>query len=179
VGKQAPTRAVVDLNYPVREVCGFVEFETAKLDLRIEQDLAEGEIPVNVDLVQIEQVLLNLVRNALDALEEQPEAERRLAIFTRVKGDHAVLGVADNGPGIPPERMEHLFDAFYTTKESGMGMGLAISQTIIDDHGGEIRAESEPGKGTLFQVRLPLADAAANEADTTETEQPPAAAGMS
>ncbi len=179
VGKQAPTRAVMDLNYPAREVCGFVEFETAKLDLRIEQDLVDIEIPVSIDLVQIEQVLLNLVRNALDALAERPADERRLAVFTRVNGDHAVVGVVDNGPGIPAERMEHLFDAFYTTKESGMGMGLAISQTIIEDHGGEIRAESEPGQGTLFQVRLPLADVAADVQDTTVIEQPPAAAGMS
>jgi two-component system sensor kinase FixL len=113
---------------------------------------------VNVDLVQIEQVLLNLVRNALDALEDEPTDERRLAIFTRVRGTDALVGVVDNGPGIESERLTHLFDPFYTTKESGMGMGLAISQTIIDDHSGDIRAESEPGTGTVFRVRLPLAE---------------------
>jgi PAS domain S-box-containing protein len=178
VGKQAPIRSVVDLNYLVREVCGFLEFETGKLELRIELDLADGEIPVNVDLVQIEQVLLNLVRNALDALEDKPAHARQLAIFTRVHAGEAVVGVADNGPGIPPERMTHLFDPFYTTKETGMGMGLAISQTIVDDHGGEIRAESEPGRGTVFHVHLPLAEAAL-AADTAASEhvEPPLAAG--
>jgi C4-dicarboxylate-specific signal transduction histidine kinase len=178
VGKQAPVRSVVDLNYMVREVCGFLEFETGKLALRIELDLAEGEIPVNVDLVQIEQVLLNLVRNALDALEDKPAEERHLAIFTLVRGAEAVVGVADNGPGIAAERMAHLFDPFYTTKETGMGMGLAISQTIIDDHGGEIRAESEPGRGTVFHVHLPLAaEALAAEPQAPEEAAPPMAAG--
>ena len=183
VGKQAPIRSVVDLNYLVREVCGFLEFETSKLALRIELDLTEGEIPVNVDLVQIEQVLLNLVRNALDALEDRPADERHLAIFTRVRGDEAIVGVADNGPGIPPERMAHLFDPFYTTKETGMGMGLAISQTIIDDHNGAIRADSEPGRGTVFHLHLPLAEgalssgvASLDEVESADVE-PPLAAG--
>ena len=174
VGKQAPIRSVVDLNDLVREVCGFLEFETAKLELRIALDLADGDIPVNVDLVQIEQVLLNLLRNALDALEVRAVGERQLAIYTRAHAGQAIVGVVDNGPGIPTERMVHLFDPFYTTKETGMGMGLAISQTIIDDHGGEIRAESELGTGTVFQVRLPLAEQAAEADDALE---PPLAAG--
>ncbi|WP_367114720.1 ATP-binding protein [Thiohalocapsa sp.] len=178
VGKQAPIRSVVDLNYLVREVCGFLEFETSKLELRIELDLTEGEIPVNVDLVQIEQVLLNLVRNALDALEDCSAADRHLAIFTRVRAGEAIVGVADNGPGIPPERMAHLFNPFYTTKETGMGMGLAISQTIVDDHNGMIRADSEVGRGTVFHVHLPLAGAASfNGAELPEAIEPPLAAG--
>jgi C4-dicarboxylate-specific signal transduction histidine kinase len=169
VGKQQPIRSVVDLNYLVREVCGFVEFETAKLDMQIEQRLSAEPIPVNVDLVQIEQVLLNLVRNALDALEERPAGStasssgdggkggRALVISTwRVDG-HATVSVQDNGPGIPPERMDQLFDPFFTTKESGMGMGLPISLTILEDHEGTIRADSEPGVGTTFYVELPVA----------------------
>lgn len=86
--------------------------------------------------------------------------------------------MADNGPGIPDARMAHLFDPFYTTKETGMGMGLAISQTIIDDHGGEIRAESEPGRGTVFHVHLPLAaEALATVPAAPEDAGPPLAAG--
>jgi PAS domain S-box-containing protein len=159
VGKQPPVRNVVDLNYLVREVCGFVEFETGKLEVQIQTELADGEIPVDVDLVQIEQVLLNLVRNALDALEERPAGERELVIRTAIEGDAAVVSVHDNGPGIPPERMDHLFDPFYTTKESGMGMGLSISQTILENHFGTIEAASTPGAGTVFRVRLPVAEA--------------------
>jgi PAS domain S-box-containing protein len=162
VGKQQPIRSAVDLNYLVREVCSFVEFETAKLEMQIEQRLAADPIPVDVDLVQIEQVLLNLVRNALDALEERPTGERSLVITTRCVGERATVSVADNGPGIPPERMDRLFDPFFTTKESGMGMGLPISLTILEDHQGTIRAESEPGVGTLFRVELPVAAEGAN-----------------
>jgi PAS domain S-box-containing protein len=181
VGKQPPIRSAVDMNYLVREVCGFVEFETLKLEMQIEQRLAEGEIPVDVDLVQIEQVLLNLVRNALDALEERPAGTRALVITTAVERGRAVVSVRDNGPGIPPERMESLFDPFYTTKESGMGMGLPISLTILEDHHGSIRAESEPGVGTRFVLDLPLAvasDRADDAGAASGDDGSPLAAGM-
>jgi len=156
VGKQPPVRALADLNHLVREVCSFLEFETGKMDLTIALDLAEGSIPVDVDLVQIEQVLLNLLRNAFDALEETSEAHRRLIIRTRIDGDRAEVQVEDNGNGISPQQMRHLFDPFFTTKETGMGMGLPISQTILHNHQGEIRAESRQGVGTVFHVRLPV-----------------------
>jgi two-component system sensor kinase FixL len=160
VGKQAPVRVQVDLNHMVAEVSAFAEFEIAKLGLTIDLDLVVGEIPVRVDLVQIEQVLLNLVRNALDALEEVPPHRRRLTIRGRREGHWAVATVEDTGPGIPPEDMARLFDPFFTTKINGMGMGLPISQTILDNHGGELRVDSEPGVGTRFQVLLPLASEA-------------------
>jgi len=177
VGKQPPIRSQADLNHLVREVCGFVEFETSKLEMQITLDLADGEIPVDVDLVQVEQVLLNLVRNALDALEEREAGERLLRIRTWVEGSLAQVSVHDNGVGIPPERMVHLFDPFFTTKASGMGMGLPISQTILENHGGEIWAESEAGSGTTFYVSLPLAGAASQDGDdTAEMGDPPMAA---
>ncbi len=157
VGKQAPVRARVDLNELLAEVNAFAEFEIAKLGLAVERELAAEEIPVLVDRVQIEQVLLNLVRNALDALEEVPSERRRLALRVRREGDWALALVEDSGPGIPPEAMARLFDAFFTTKLNGMGMGLPISQTILGNHGGELRVTSEVGVGTCFQVRLPLA----------------------
>ncbi len=173
VGKQQPIRSVVDLNALVREVCSFVEFETAKLEMQIEQQLSEEPIPVNVDLVQIEQVLLNLVRNALDALEEKAPSERQLRISTRRSGERAQVLVQDNGPGIPPQRMGQLFDPFFTTKESGMGMGLPISLTILKDHDGTIRAESEPGVGSVFRVELPIAPEDASTGDPKAgTDQP-------
>jgi C4-dicarboxylate-specific signal transduction histidine kinase len=167
VGKQPPMRAPVDLNHLVREVCSFVEFETGKMGLAVDLELPQREIPVNVDLVQIEQVLLNLVRNALDALAEVPPEQRSLRIRTRVEGDSALVEVLDSGPGIPPQEMPHLFDPFFTTKETGMGMGLPISQTILENHSGRIRAESPPEGGALFAVRLPLA--ASGEASDART----------
>jgi len=163
VGKQPPLRADLDLNHLVREVCTFVEFETAKLGVQIEFDLAPEGIPVHVDLVQIEQVLLNLLRNALDALEETPEASRRLVIHTRVQKAQALVTVQDTGPGVEGERLAQWFDPFFTTKSGGMGMGLPISQTILENHDGRIWAESEPGQGTVFHVALPLAEIPAAE----------------
>jgi PAS domain S-box-containing protein len=157
VGKQPPVRNRVDLNHLVREVCSFVEFETSRIGLEVALDLAAGEIPVDVDLVQVEQVLLNLVRNALDALQDVAPETRRLVIHTRSTEGEAEVLVEDSGPGIPPARLPHLFDPFFTTKESGMGMGLPISQTILDNHGGRVWAESPPGGGAVFHVRLPLA----------------------
>jgi C4-dicarboxylate-specific signal transduction histidine kinase len=109
-----------------------------------------------VDRVQIEQVLLNLIRNALDALEEVPTERRRLALRARTENGWALALVEDSGPGIAPEVMARLFDPFFTTKINGMGMGLPISQTILDNHGGKLSVSSEVGAGTCFQVRLPL-----------------------
>jgi PAS domain S-box-containing protein len=160
VGKQPPIRAQVDLNHLVKEVCSFVEFDTAKMDLAIELDLAPGEIPVDVDLVQIEQVLLNLVRNSLDALQDVPPSARRLVLCTSLTGEEAEVVVQDSGPGIAQERMQSLFEPFFSTKESGMGMGLPISQTIVENHGGRIWAESNPRGGAVFFVHLPVAEAA-------------------
>ena len=159
VGKQPPIRSEVDLNRLVRDVYSFVEFDAGKIDCMIELDLEPGGIPVDVDLVQIEQVLLNLVRNALDALQDVPPPTRRLTVRTRTRsvGDAAEVVVQDSGPGIEPERMQSLFEPFFTTKASGMGMGLPISQTILHNHGGSIWAESVPHGGAVFFVRLPVA----------------------
>jgi len=160
VGKQPPIQSEVDLNHLVREVCSFVEFDTDKMGFAIELDPEPDGITVDVDLVQIEQVLLNLVQNALDALQEVPPSARRLTVRTRLIGEEAEAVVRDSGPGIEPERMQSLFEPFFTTKESGMGMGLPISQTILENHGGSIRAESIPGEGAVFFIRLPVAPSA-------------------
>ena len=159
VGKQPPIRSEVDLNHLVREVSSFVELDTSKMGFAIGLDLEPGGILVDVDLVQIEQVLLNLVRNALDALQEVPPRARRLTLRTLLSGKNARIVVRDSGPGIEPERMQHLFEPFFTTKESGMGMGLPISQTILENHGGRIWAESVPPDGAAFFVQLPVARA--------------------
>ena len=160
VGKQAPSRVVVDLNDLVREVCGFIEFDIRRIGAVVDLQLAAERLPVNVDLVQIEQVILNLLRNALDALGTLPDtAERRVSIRTgRNAARQVYVAVEDSGMGIRPQLMERLFDPFFTTKETGMGMGLTISQTIVADHDGKIRAESWPGRGAMFIVELPASD---------------------
>ncbi|MBK1693339.1 PAS domain-containing sensor histidine kinase [Chromatium weissei] len=171
VGKKPPSRALVDLNQLVREVRTFLEFDTNRLGIDIDLDLFVIEtIPVRVDLVQIEQVLLNLVSNALDALEERPEEQRQLCIRTEIREGSAWVVVEDTGLGIAPERLGELFNPFVTTKDTGMGMGLAISQTIIDNHEGKIWAESELGRGAAFYVTLPLATTAQSIIELTDSE---------
>jgi len=156
VTRQPPVRTEVDLNGLVREVCSFVEYEARKLAIDIELLLSPEELPVRVDLVQIEQVLLNLLRNAMDALQTVPASVRSLVVRTSAYGHGQVqMSVYDSGPGINPEHMANLFNPFFTTKSTGMGMGLPISKTIIDDHQGTISARSTPDRGTVFTVILP------------------------
>jgi len=124
--------------------------------LVIEQELSLEPLWVKVDIVQIEQVMLNLLRNALDALLEIPENERRLVIKTCCSEDGvAEVQVIDSGLGIEPKAMDHLFEPFFTTKQSGMGVGLVISQTIMEDHKGAIFVEAQDAGGACFIMRLP------------------------
>ncbi len=156
VTRRQPVRELVDLNTLAREVCSFISHDLKRHGLAVERRLSKRELWVRVDSVQIEQVLLNLLRNAIDALAELPAQERSLVIESGVQpGGMVFVAVRDNGPGISSGAMEHLFDPFYSTKESGMGMGLAISQTIMNHHHGKIRADSWPGKGSAFTIELP------------------------
>ena len=156
LGKQPSIRDAADLNSLVLEVCSFIEFEARKNQVNIELDLNPEPLAVQVDLVQIEQVVLNIVRNALDVLEDVVDTEKLVSIKTgRRENGMVYVSITDNGPGMLLETREQLFHPFFTTKDSGMGMGLAISQTIIDDHQGNIKVDSSPGKGTSFIIELP------------------------
>lgn len=118
----------------------------------------QGDLPlVKADPIQIEQVLLNLIRNSIDAMSETPPASRAIIIATTLEmGNNMVwISVADSGPGIPDPVMDKLFHPFYTTKQDGMGMGLAISESIIKAHGGRLCAENRPEGGAVFRVGLP------------------------
>ena len=157
VTRQHLVRKEVDLNHLISEVCKLLAHDLRKQEIAVEKRLHPEPLVVQADTVQIEQALINLVRNALDAMRDLPALERRLIVSTGVAGNGmAFISVRDSGAGIKPTDMEHLFDAFYTTKETGMGMGLAITQTIIEDHRGKIHAESWPGKGSTFTIELPL-----------------------
>jgi two-component system sensor kinase FixL len=148
-----------DLNKLVRDA---VELVTAghfsRVPIRL--SLSRGLPHVRADDVQIQQVIVNLARNALEALEDKPEGT--LEISTEVIGDNEIrLAVRDNGPGLDEVEAERIFDAFYTTKPQGLGLGLPISRSIVAAHGGRLWAESSPGGGTSFYVTLPVADRAA------------------
>jgi two-component system sensor kinase FixL len=156
VSRRQPNREVVDLNVLASETCSMISHELKRYDVTIDQRLATRPLWVRVDSVQIEQVLLNLLRNALDALADELPAKRQLILTSGIQSDGMIfVSVEDNGPGISTKSMEHLFDAFFSTKESGMGMGLAISQTIMSNHHGKIRADSWLGKGSVFTIELP------------------------
>ena len=157
LGRQPAIRDMADLNHLVQEVCSFVEFEVRKSHVSLELDLYPQELFVQVDLVQIEQVILNIVRNALDVLQTTDRPEKIVLIQTGIADNNLVfVSIQDNGPGIENETMRQLFHPFFTTKDTGMGMGLAISQTIIDDHMGNISVETTPGEGTRFVIELPM-----------------------
>jgi two-component system, LuxR family, sensor kinase FixL len=115
--------------------------------------------PVTVDRVQIQQVLLNLIRNAVEAMETSPQ--RRLTIEAAPDGAAIAVSVADTGSGIPPEIESQLFQPFVSTKKDGMGIGLSVCRTIVEAHGGRLSAEANRGGGTIFRFTLPLADAEA------------------
>jgi two-component system sensor kinase FixL len=119
---------------------------------------APGLPAVMGDPVQLQQVLLNLVLNAMDAVEDAPIERRKVTVHAQRNGVREVeVAVSDSGHGIAPEKLERLFEPFFTTKPNGMGIGLSISQTIIQAHGGRIWAENNAGAGATFRFALPLA----------------------
>jgi PAS domain S-box-containing protein len=146
----------LDLNALIREVVALTQTDALIRHHPIELALAPALPPVRGDRVQLQQVLLNLVLNGMEAMETHAPAERQLRIQTLPAGPAVRVGVQDRGPGLPPEKLETIFDAFYTTKASGMGMGLAISRSIVEAHGGRIWAENNPEGGATFWFRLPV-----------------------
>jgi C4-dicarboxylate-specific signal transduction histidine kinase len=110
-----------------------------------------------VDRVNLQQVLLNLLLNGMDAMSNTPEDERRLVVTARQTDEQTIeVCVQDNGPGIPESKLPSLFELFYTTKLQGLGIGLPISRTIIEAHGGKLCAENHPKRGAVFRFTLPL-----------------------
>jgi signal transduction histidine kinase len=147
---------VVNLNHILLEVASFTEFEANRYQVEVKLELSDEVLPVKVDLVQIEQVLLNLVRNAIDAMKMIPSEQRTLLLQTRrIDATGVEVVVKDSGPGIAADAVEHLFDAFFSTKESGMGMGLPISKKIVEAHYGELSVDTKLGEGAAFHVKLP------------------------
>jgi signal transduction histidine kinase len=112
-------------------------------------------VPVLGDRIQLQQVLLNLILNAAEAMGAVEEGARELVISTEQDQADALVAVRESGPGIDPSHLERVFDAFYTTKSSGTGMGLSICRSIIDAHGGKLWAEANEPRGALFQFTLP------------------------
>jgi len=147
----------LDLNAVALDVLRLMRSDLLNRNFRWSTDLC-SELPVVLgDGIQLQQVLLNLVMNACDAMADNLGDERRLEVRTARGGDGSVIAsVSDRGRGIPPADLERIFEPFVTTKSNGMGLGLSVCRTIVDAHGGSIVVSSEPGKGSTFTVVLPL-----------------------
>jgi signal transduction histidine kinase len=154
----------IDLNDVVRENEKFLSaFSAMAVDLST--SLSPEPLPIRGDPVQLQQVVLNLTVNAIDAMSEIPRAERKVAIRTARVRNLAEVSISDAGPGIPPDKLKEVFEPFFTTKAHGMGMGLSIVRTIVEAHTGRIVAENQADGGAVFRVTFPLAKPRGNATD--------------
>jgi PAS domain S-box-containing protein len=167
VSKGRIKRTTIDLNTLVREMVDFTQIETRKHGISVKLELSRTPCWVIADKVLVEQVLINLIRNAIEALAGMDCQERRLRIKTTHQGDSIAVAVCDNGLGIPPELGERIFASFVTTKANGLGMGLAISRSIVEANGGKLWASSSLSEGTVFTFTLPLAGGERHVTSTT------------
>jgi PAS domain S-box-containing protein len=157
VKKSEPNRGSVQIAEVVDEVIGFAEIEARKAGVRIGVSVPSDLPAAYADKIMIEQVVLNLVKNAVEAMQSTPRGERELAISARANGkDFIEVNVADRGSGVTAEQSERLFAPFYTTKAEGMGMGLNICRSIIEFHHGRLWTVANPGGGSVFSFTLPV-----------------------
>ena len=156
VRKQESQHSIVNINDIVREAAAFLAPDATQSGLTIDLELTEGLQEIDADMIQIEQVLLNLLRNACEALHDVDVRPRRIVVSTQ-SGERGTIEVAvrDTGPGVSPAVADRLFQPFFTTKSDGMGLGLSISKSIIESHGGRLWASPNSDRGMTFRFALP------------------------
>ena len=157
--KGAPQRELVDVNEVIREMFVLLYSEANRYSIPMRTELAEGLPNVMADRVQLQQVFMNLMLNGIDAMKGTTGG-RELTIKSEAGDAQLLISVSDTGVGLPPEQADQIFSAFFTTKENGTGMGLPISRSIIESHGGRLWAVDNSGPGTTFQFTLPTTVAA-------------------
>jgi predicted ATPase/signal transduction histidine kinase len=156
IKKAPPRKEHFDLNEAIDEVVVLARSAISKNGVSVQTPLTERVLPVEGDRVQLQQVVLNLVLNAVEAMGSVQEGPRELSISTeQTRANSVLVAVRDSGPGIDGEHIDRVFEAFYTTKSSGVGMGLSICRSIIDAHGGRLWAEANEPRGAVFQFTLP------------------------
>jgi signal transduction histidine kinase len=161
--RAAPKKAPIDINEAVTEVIALAQDQLKSGATCVRRDLAPALPVVSADRVQLQQVVLNLIVNANEAMSELGESESLIVVRSgRLDGSRVFLEVRDSGPGLKEGDADRLFDAFYTTKANGMGMGLAISRSIAEAHGGELAAFPNEPAGAVFRLTLPIKDQAAD-----------------
>jgi C4-dicarboxylate-specific signal transduction histidine kinase len=159
ITKAPPRKERFDLNAAINEVIVLARSAISENGVSVQTRLADGLFPMQGDCVQVQQVVLNLVLNAVEAMGSVEAGARELVISTeQAKTGGVLVAVRDSGPGIDPEHLERVFQAFYTTKSSGVGMGLSICRSIIDAHGGRLWTEANEPRGAVFQFTLPGAE---------------------
>jgi PAS domain S-box-containing protein len=159
VKKVPPRRDLLDINHTIRDAIVLTRTEMQRNGVRWESRLAE-ELPlVSADGVQLQQVMINLIVNAVEAMASSGERPRELTIVSGTEDANDVfVEVRDTGPGLDPEELDRLFQSFYTTKPEGIGMGLAISRTIVEGHDGLLSAAQNQPRGAVFRFTLPSGD---------------------
>jgi len=159
IKKAPPRKERFDLNAAINEVIVLARSAITENGVSVQTRLADGLFPMQGDCVQVQQVVLNLVLNAVEAMGSVEAGPRELVISTEQTQTEGVLvAVRDSGPGIDPDHLDRVFEAFYTTKSSGVGMGLSICRSIIDAHGGRLWADINASRGAAFRFTLPGAD---------------------
>jgi signal transduction histidine kinase len=153
--KATPQADSVDMNEAVREVIELVRGEALKNRVSVTTEFAKGLPIIKGDRVQLQQVVLNLILNALQSMSTGEGARQVLITTSQTELNDLCIGVQDTGPGISPEALSRLFEPFYTTKANGMGMGLVICRSIIEIHGGRLWATACQPHGALFQFIIP------------------------
>lgn len=161
VTKRESAREWMEINDTVRQVLDLARVDARKAQIRLEVDLAPELPPLIGDSVQIQQVVLNLLRNAIDVSQALDDPRREITIASRAQSEGIVIRVIDHGPGVPAAQQAQLFLPFFTTKADGVGMGLSISHSIVTAHGGTLRYADNPAGGSIFEVWLPASDGSA------------------
>lgn len=156
VQRYEPDRLVAQpLNEHLQHCLDFLKFELRRQSVRVELNLQEPMPPIAFDKIEIEQVMLNLIKNAIEATQSRPPERRKIRIASRLRGRYAHVSIADSGDGVPPELRERIFQPFFTTKKEGIGIGLAICHSIIEAHGGKLALGRAARRGAVFTFSLP------------------------
>jgi signal transduction histidine kinase len=147
----------IDLNEVARETIGLLSALAIAREIDLVSFIGPTPLPIKGDLIQLQQVIVNLIVNAIDAMSAMPSARGRITVSAVRDDNYADLSVSDLGPGIPVANLKEVFEPFFTTKPRGMGMGLSIARTIVEAHGGQLSVENGASGGAVFRIRLPLA----------------------
>lgn len=168
VGKHELTRGYTDINKVIQGAVAFAQAEARRHEITIGLNLAESLPPVCIDEVQIQQVILNLTRNAIEAILEGGNGRREVILSTSGTDGGVEVAVRDSGCGLPPGEVEQLFRSFFTTKRHGLGLGLSLSRSLIEAHNGRLWASPNPGRGATFRFTLPVEDGVTDHANRTD-----------